>query len=457
MWTRRTLFASATAAGLASPRPAFARMPATDLGRRAEVEAIRRFAEATHPRGRDARSDADWIARWDALAAVSETDSDGGYVVGIRRALAWFRDGHTTVAVHANGETPEPLRQGEWSLKVPLTLDAFDDGLWVTAAAEDAGDLLGKRLLSIEDVPVNEILRRHADCWTGSDAWAHAWAGEVLISMGDLTGLNVVRQPGRQAVRFAVQDADGHRIERALMPTAQSPELRSAVRMPGDIERWTVEAGGRNFLRVIEDGRTLFLSLDQMGDVDGHGFIDLTRSVIAALSAPALQRIVIDLRRNLGGNNGLGEPLRKHLERSRLNRPGGIYVLAGPRTFSAAQNLATRLERETYALFAGGPSGGAPNHYGDASRMIGEATGLPIFVSSLPWFDSAPQDQRPWILPDLPSSSTWSDWQSGADPALAAVLADATSGPGDDVTLLRTFPYRRPSQTVGWTPFWRTV
>lgn len=456
MWNRRTVFVAA-AAGLASSRAAFAQTPATRPGRRAEVEAIRRFAEATHPKGRDARSDADWIARWDELAARAETESDGIYVVGIRRALAWFKDGHTTVAVHANGETPEVLRQGEWSRKAPLTLGVFDDGLWVTAAADDASDLLGKRLLTIENLPVDEILRRHAEAWTGSDAWAHAWAGEVLVSIGDLTGLNVLQWPERRAVRFAVEDANGRIIERALTPTAQSPELRPAARNLGDVERWTAEAGGRNFLRVIEGGRTLFLSLDQMGDVDGHNFIDLTRSVIAALSDPAVQRIVIDLRRNLGGNNGLGEPLRKHLERSRFNRPGGIYVLVGPRTFSAAQNLATRLERETYALFAGGPSGGAPNHYGDASRMIGEATGLPVFVSSLPWFDSVPQDQRPWILPDIPARWTYSDWQSGADPALAAALADATASEPDDVTLLRTFPYRRPSQTVDWTPFWRGV
>lgn len=456
MWNRRNVFVAA-AASLASSGPALAQMPETRPGRRAEVEAIRRFAETTHPMGRDARSDADWNARWDALAAGAAAASDGAYVVGIRRALAWFKDGHTTVAVHANGETPEALRQGEWSLKTPLTLGVFDDGLWVTGATAQAGDLLGKRLLAIEDLPVDEILRRHADAWTGSDAWAHAWAGEVLISMGDLIGLDVVRGAGRTAIHYAVQDAEGRTVERALTPTAEPPELHSATRRPGDVERWTVEAGGRNFLRVLEDGRTLFLSLDQMGDVDGHAFIDLTRAVIAALSEPAVQRIVIDLRRNLGGNNGLGEPLRKYLERSRLNRPGGIYVLIGPRTFSAAQNLATRLERETYALFAGGPSGGAPNHYGDAARMIGEATGVPVFVSTLPWFDSVPQDQRPSILPDLPTRWTWPDWQSGADPALAAVLADTTAGQGDDVTLLRTFPYRRPSQTPAWAPFWRAV
>ena len=451
MWNRRALFAAAAA--VATPMPALAQA-AGKAGRRAEVAAVRRFAETTHPRGREAAADADWHARWDRLATQADTASDGVYIVAMRRALAWFRDGHTSVAVHAiGGETPEPLKGGEWALKAPLKLSVFDDGLWVTVAGEEAGDIIGRRVTAINGMNVNDLMRRHADAWTGTDAWAHAWAGEVFIGLGDLTGLGVAQ--GRGPVRYAVEGPDGSLIERNLAPVATVPQMRLVPHPPGDIERWTAEAGGRNFMRLLEEGRTLFVSLDEMNDVDGHGIIDLIRAILVAMAEPALQRVVIDLRRNGGGNNGFGEPLRKALERSRFNHPGGLYVLAGPRTFSAAQNLATRLERETYAIFAGGPTGGIPNHYGDARRTIGEATGVPVYVSTLPWFDSAPQDERSWILPDLVTDWTYADWAAGRDPALTAVLADTTTGVGNDVSLLRSFPYRRPSQAVAWTPFWR--
>ena len=64
MLTRRafTTLASVTALtaqGAANAQPA-------PSGRRGEVETLRRFAEATHPRGREAAADADWRARWDA-------------------------------------------------------------------------------------------------------------------------------------------------------------------------------------------------------------------------------------------------------------------------------------------------------------------------------------------------------------------------------------------------------
>lgn len=448
MMNRRSLMIAATAVA-AVPRPSLAQDAAGADARRAEVLAVRRFAEQTHPRGREAAADADWAARWDQAAANAGA-SDGVYAVGLLRALAWFGDGHTSVPVHARGgQPPEPLAQGPWARRLPLRVGMFDDGAWVTEAAQT--ELLGKRLTALNGRPVDEVIRAHAAAWTGSDAWTHAWAGEVITEPGFLQGFGVIGDSWDAPVMIGVEGA-----EVRMTPGARDAALSVLPREKSEVEVWAAEAGVGNFMRRIGAGETLYVSLDQMTDIGERKFLDVVREVIAALPEPALKRVVIDLRRNGGGNNGFGEPLRKALERSRFNRPGGLYVLAGPRTFSAAQNLATRLERETYALFAGGPTGGAPNHYGDARMMTGEATGLPVFVSTLPWFDSAPQDQRRWILPDIASTSTFEDWRAGRDPALAAVLADTTSSEGNDVTLLRTFPYRRPSQSVEWKPFWRT-
>jgi hypothetical protein len=454
MWTRRTLFAgAATSAALPTLAWGRARSPL----RAAEVEAVRRFAETTHPRGRDAAADAGWRARWDALAVAAPALTDGAYLVEMRRALAWFADGHTTLLPFAfTGGVPEQLQAGEFGLTLPFRLGVFDDGLWVTAAAPEVAALQGTRLLAMNGRPVAEIMRRHAEAWCGSEVWAHNWAGSTLTSVGDLRGLDVLDgEPG--APLTIVTEGPGGTSEVVVRPGRGGPEPVALERARTEIQRWAETAGGTNYVRPIEEGRTLFICLDDMADIEGRSFIDLTREIIAAMAAPTVQRVVIDLRRNGGGNNNFGEPLRKHLERSRFNRPGGLYVMIGPQTFSAAQNLVTRLERETFALFAGGPTGGAPNHYGDAQVMTGEASGVTVMVSTLPWFDSAPKDERRWIMPDIPVATDFEDWKAGRDPVLAAVLADATTGEGDDVTLARTFPYRRPSQSAPWRTFWRDV
>src|SRR5262249_41298236 len=130
-------------------------------------------------------------------------------------------------------------------------------------------------------------------------------------------------------------------------------------------------------------------------------------------------------------------------------------VMISPTTFSAAQNATNRLERETFALFVGEPSGGAPNHYGDGQVSAGAVTGITSLISTLPWFDSYPQDQRVWVMPDLPSPQVFEDWRSGADRALQIALNHNSDQPADEWSEVNTFYFHRPSQAIDWRPFWR--
>jgi hypothetical protein len=223
------------------------------------------------------------------------------------------------------------------------------------------------------------------------------------------------------------------------------------ARTPTPRENWAREAGAGNYVRV--EGRAIYISCDAMDDLDA--FVAFTRACFAALDTEGADRVILDLRRNGGGNNYLPEPLRKRLLRSRFNHPGGLYVMTSPMTFSAAQNPTSRLERDSFAIFVGEPTGGAPNHYGDARQLRGEATGIVSMVSTIPWFDSYPQDQRSWIMPDLPSPAMFADFVAGVDPALNLAMAHTTDAQADEIDEARVFYFARESQNAEWRPFWR--
>jgi phage baseplate assembly protein gpV len=76
-------------------------------------------------------------------------------------------------------------------------------------------------------------------------------------------------------------------------------------------------------------------------------------------------------------------------------------------------------------------------------------------VSTLPWFDSYPQDRREWILPDLPAPVLYSDWRGGADRALEIAMTHTTDEAPDELQRARVFFFDRDSQKAGWSPFWR--
>lgn len=423
-------------------------------GRSAETVALRRRAETLHPRGREAAADVEWRARWDALAAAADQLSDGEYVVRTRQALGWFKDGHTTILpFEFTGGVPAAMAQGPFALSLPIAVRVFHDGAYVTSAKNEGAALLGARLTRINSTDVVTLMRAWATDWPGNDAWAHRWAG-AMFSPAFLEALGAVRDPG---ATIRVEGVLGRRrVHATLRPRADDgAELHPLERAKSRVELWSDAAGpaaSGNFVQRV--GEAIYVSCDDLG-MEVQPFGAFTRSCFEAMEDASPQRLIIDLRRNGGGDNFLFEALRKRVERSRFNRPGALYVLISPRTFSAAQNATSRLERETFALFVGEPSGGAPNHYGDGAVDIGAATGLTSLISTLPWFDSYPQDQRVWVMPDIPAPHLFVDWRDGGDPALEIALTHTSDAPAEEWDGDNIFYFRRASQAADWRPFWR--
>jgi hypothetical protein len=459
--TTRRAFAQLLAAGLVSPSPAAPGSPrrTTAKGARprsAEVLALRAFVEKTSPRGMEAAASAEWIRGWDHLHGQADVMGDGPYVIGLRRLMTWFKEGHTTIVpFEFLGTVPPALAGGVWGLRFPLKATPFHDGLWVTEASTEAGSLLGKRIRSISKQRIQQIMAEHVRSWPGENpAWAHNWAGLLASSAGTLHGLGVAQGSVGGPLAFEAESSDG--LPTTMMISAQLENglsLTKIARTTTRVEQIKAEMRVGNFIKPLPGA--LYISIDEMADLEGLPFAQFTNAILSAMRPETIGRLIIDLRRNGGGDNYLGEPLRHELARSRFNVPGGLCVLIGPATFSAAQNFANRLERECFAPFVGEPSGSAPNLVGDSSFFTGEATGITAMVATLRWFDGGPDDKRRWIFPDVFVPSYYADWLAGRDPALDTALSMAPVGTNTFASRARYF--ERESQKASWTPFWGTA
>lgn len=452
MWTRRAVSGlMAAGAASAAARP----VRASGGGRSAEIAALRRFAETTHPEGLRASLDPDWRSRWDRLAATADTLSDGAYITSARRGLAWFKDGHTTVLPFEYlGGPPAGFKAGPFGLYLPFRVRAFHDGAFVVGARDEAAPLLGARLTRLAGASVEQIIQAHAAAWPSENpAWPHNWASLAFNTAGALQGLELIKDPTAPILVEAVAP-DGRQLSIRTSARPGADKDRTPLTPPRSAqETFAAEAKSGNYVRRLPEHAALYVSFDDLGDE--AGITALTRAVVEAIPATGVERLVLDLRRNGGGDNYLSEPLRHELARSRLNRPGGLYVMTSPQTFSAAQNLCNRLERETFALFVGDPTGSAPNLHGDALPFTGPATGMLAQVSVKRWYDGGPDDKRRWIFPDVPVPSTFADWIKRRDPALDAALSHQAD-PSDSFEKRTTY-FRRASQAQAWTPFWMKV
>ena len=245
------------------------------------------------------------------------------------------------------------------------------------------------------------------------------------------------------AERFVIEDeglftTDGRRVKRigrmpaadaiaAVMPVAHGdnqwqkreiaasylsiPEVLHARGVIADVNDVPLELEGeahpipraelKPFSYRVQDDAIVF-EYNEVANTKEETLAQFAARMFAALETQPVNKLIIDLRNNYGGNGSLNRSIVHGIIRSKkLQQPGNLFVLIGRRTFSAAMMLAVDLEQETNAIFIGEPAGGSPNGYGDSRKIVLPDSGLTVRVSSLYWQVSDPRDQRDTIEPHV--------------------------------------------------------
>jgi C-terminal processing protease CtpA/Prc len=145
--------------------------------------------------------------------------------------------------------------------------------------------------------------------------------------------------------------------------------------------------------------------------------------MVARAGEPDVRRVVLDIRQNPGGDNHHNPALVRALGDEAIDSPGRLFVLTDRVTFSAASNLATDLEQQTSAIFAGEQMGGGLNFWNDV-RWVGlpnYPVPMRVGVSTRYWQLASPDDPRLTIEPELAVPARAADYFAGRDAVLETV------------------------------------
>ena len=361
-----------------------------------------------------------------ALADDVPHRTDTQIVSRIMQILALLGAGHTQLAWW-----DEKAQLGG---PVPLGFFLFEEGLFITEADPFYREALGLQVLEVGGRPVSEILTVLESCVSRDNpVWLKAMTPLLLQRPALLHALDLI--PSFAALPLLVTDEAGG--QRTLtVPTGVGDE--------NDTARWVTlpqvvtERNGKKpppsqrregpysftFLPDEETGKTLYFLYTSVANDVKEPFDAFCQRMFAAARERGAEKIIVDVRRNFGGNSFLLAPLFQGIgENERFHRRGGLFVIAGRGTFSAAMNCAAYLERNANAIFAGEPTGTSPNFVGETVIVRLPHSGLPVGVSDLYWQGSWPMDRRPWIPPLLYAPPTFADYRLNRDAALEAVLA----------------------------------
>jgi len=170
-------------------------------------------------------------------------------------------------------------------------------------------------------------------------------------------------------------------------------------------------------------GDLLYVQINKVGDSANEMLTHFAQRLHNEISTMQPDKVAIDLRQNRGGNGTLIVPIiRCIIQSESIDRPGHLFGIVGPATFSAAQMLTDALEKYTNILFVGEATGSKGNTYGDSRKITLPNSGITVRASIYYWQDWHPMDKRDATVPQISAPLTYEAYSHKVDPALEAII-----------------------------------
>lgn len=346
-------------------------------------------------------------------------------IVEMARITAMAGDGHSNVY---------PTRDPKIGFRTfPIKMYFFKDGLYVRSATGEHAGIVGSRVVKIGNASVEqaygaarEIIGRDNEMDVKFFAPHLLAMPEVLDALGLIDDMEnakfTVENRGQRKVielkPFGAAEMMAGDTDLSWMPKTDWTDARGA-----SAPLWLKDPQNLFWYEYLPDSKTVYVQFNKVGNKDNETIEAFTKRLFDFVDANPVDRFVLDLRLNRGGNGTFNRPLLLGIIKSpKINQKGKLFTAIGRSTFSAAQFLVNDLEKYTNTLFVGEPSGSKGNIYGDSRRIYLPNSGITVRVSVYYWQDWNPWDTRFWTAPDLTAELTFEDYRLNNDPAMKTIL-----------------------------------
>lgn len=353
--------------------------------------------------------------------------TDMQITVRLMKLMRLVGDGHSGIL----GSMERP----EFQQNLPVQFYLFKEGLYVISADPKYKELLGAQVLKFGERTPEEVMRA-LDPVTSRDneIWPSQTGPYRMRSLPLLQTLGLI--PDAQKVQLTIRDMDGRTRTVSLSADATQPNIwntlpnpQTWVNLPQTLGKplplYLKEMGSNYWFEYLPSEKTVYFQFNRVINAQqGESLAQFTERLFKFINEREVDRLVIDMRWNNGGNTFLERPLlRALITNEKINRRGHLFVIIGRRTFSAAQNGATYMERDTNAIFVGEPTGSSPNFVGEETIFVLPYSRIMANVSDLFWQSSWPSDYRTWIAPQIYTPPSFEFYRQNRDPAMEAIMA----------------------------------
>lgn len=374
----------------------------------------KRIKELLHPNNK-ALIKTDFSKAIQNIIAKITILSDEEIVVEVMKVIGNLGSGHNLII-------PTTPKLGALK-KMPVQFYQFSDGLFIVDAEKGYEQWIGYEVKSIASTPVEEALKKTSAVNARDNDMQLLWLGPYYLGLPDvLKGLGIIDNTNEIAI--TLKGSKGNMQQVIMNPVswnfsglAKMPKLK-AKQQP----LYLSKRDDLYWYKLLPENNAIYVQFNLVGQKEEQSLKDFNIELQRQIKQNKTQNFILDLRHNNGGNGAILSPMIKTIINFEiLNPKGKIFVIAGRETFSAAQNLLTRITTTTNAVFVGESSGSSPNFTGESGWFRLPNYGLMGIVSSQYHQSSESEDNRKWIAPHVPVNRSSTDYFKGKDKAMDVI------------------------------------
>ena len=355
-----------------------------------------------------------FLARKAELTEHLDTASDIEFLFGLQSLAALVGDSHTSVQVADS--VVDQLNA------YPMVLSWRDGHWYLTTVPAEEQDLLGAEVTAIGGRSMAEVVETFGRVLSADNPVKLRRQYRQVCNVADYYAYLGLAKAGEP---LALTLADGKTVSIAPMPYLSLGEAE-IVQLGAEVPQPATARQKCNYCALPLSGQVYYIQYNVCQEDPALPMEDFAAQVQADLEAGGYSRVLVDLRNNGGGSDGVIWPLLSVL-RQEMDDGTEVVGLIGEATFSSAIINAVELQEMGIPL-VGEPASGSVDHFGSVSGFSLPNSGIQIGVSSKyidlsTLLDADAGRGVESLEPDIAVPQTMADTLAGRDTAVEWLLA----------------------------------
>ena len=304
--------------------------------------------------------------------------------VGITGLIASFKYGHTGVNYNQKSINFHSL---------PFNLYEFKDDIYIQGVHKNYKKALGAKVLKINNMPIEEALKKIVPMVNAENSQFFKAYGINYLGNPEVLHAQKITNTLQNKVTLTLEK-NGKVFTQSFTAMADGEGVPTHHGYVNQDENWldardqsTTPLYLKNLDKIyyseyLKEEKAMYVRHSRIGDEAEESTKDFYARVFDAVEQQDVDKLIIDVRLNGGGNNYLNKSIITGvIETEKINKIGKLFVIIGRRTFSACQNLVNELDNYTNVIFVGEPTAENINFWGDSRPVKLPNSGIDISLS----------------------------------------------------------------------------